>query len=89
MRVEKTRFDGQLPVEQKQLFEKAAELGGFRTLTEFIFSSAQEKADEIIEKHNMLLSSEKDREVFFNALLNPSKPNKKLLQAAKDYNKKL
>ena len=44
----KARFDGQLPPEQKKYFEQAAEIGGFRTLTEFVFSSAQEKADEII-----------------------------------------
>lgn len=81
----KARFDGQLPPEQKQYFEQAAEIGGFRTLTEFVFSSAQEKADEIIERHNMLLKTEQDREIFFSALINPPAPNAKLQKAAQNY----
>jgi uncharacterized protein (DUF1778 family) len=86
---EKARFDGALPLEQKQRFEYAAELGGFRTLTDFVFSSAEEKADEIITRHETLLSSEKDKEIFFAALLNPPKPNKKLQAAAKRYKEAL
>lgn len=82
---EKTRFDGQLSKEQKQYFEYAAELGGFRTLTEFVFSSAQEKADEIVTQHKTLLASERDREIFFSALMNPPKPNVKLRAAADRY----
>lgn len=82
---DKARFDGQLPREQKQYFEYAAELGGFRTLTEFVFTSAQEKAEEIISRHKILLTSERDREVFFAALMNPPEPNQKLRHAAERY----
>ncbi len=81
----KARFDGQLPPEQKKYFEQAAEIGGFRSLTEFVFSSAQEKADEIIERHNMLLKTERDREIFFSALINPPAPNAKLQKATQNY----
>ena len=81
----KARFDGQLPSEQKEYFEHAAEIGGFRTLTEFVFSSAQEKADEILDRHKMLLETERDREVFFSALMNPPEPNAKLRQAAQEH----
>lgn len=87
MQQEKTRFDGQLTLEQKQLFEQAASLGGFRTLTDFIFSSAREKAAEIIKQHKTFLASSKDREVFFKALMNPPAPNKKLQTAAQRYKK--
>lgn len=85
----KARFDGQLPPEQKQYFEHAAEIGGFRTLTEFVFTSAQEKADEIIERHKMLLETERDREIFFSALLNPPEPNHKLKMAAQSYEEEI
>ncbi|MCK5375411.1 MAG: DUF1778 domain-containing protein [Alphaproteobacteria bacterium] len=85
----KARFDGQLPPEQKEYFEQAAEIGGFRTLTEFVFSSAQEKADEIIERHKMLLETERDREVFFYALINPPEPNEKLQQTAQKHNEEI
>lgn len=78
----KVRFEGQLPPEQKAYFEQAAEIGGFRTLTEFVFSSAQEKADEILERHKALLQTQRDRDIFFSALLNPPQTNEKLKQAA-------
>ena len=46
----KTRFDTRLPKEQKLLFERAAIIGGFRSLTDFILIAAQEKAKEIIRE---------------------------------------
>ena len=82
---EKARFDAKIPKVQKDLFEYAASLGGFRTLTDFIINTVQEKANAIIREHNTILASEKDREVFFNAFMNPSGPNKKLLDAAERY----
>jgi uncharacterized protein (DUF1778 family) len=85
----KARFDGQLPPKQKEYFEQAAEIGGFRTLTEFIFSSAQEKADEIIKRHKILLETAQDREIFFSALINPPEPNDKLRQAAQEHKEEI
>jgi uncharacterized protein (DUF1778 family) len=82
---EKARFDAKIPKAQKQLFEYAASLGGFRTLTDFIINAVQEKANTIIKEHNTILASEKDREIFFDALMNPPGPNKKLRDAAERY----
>ena len=82
----KTRFDTRLPKEQKEYFEYAANLGGFRNLTEFIVFSAQQQANKIIENHNIILASKKDREIFFDAIMNPSKPNARLKKAALRYN---
>jgi len=44
-----------------------------------------EKANTIIQEHNTILASEKDREILFDALLNPAGPNKKLRDAAERY----
>ena len=82
---EKARFDAKIPKAQKQLFEYAASLGGFRTLTDFIINTVQEKANIIIEEHNTILASEQDREIFFDALMNPPGPNQKLRNAAERY----
>lgn len=87
LRLEKARFDAKIPKVQKELFEYAASLGGFRTLTEFIVSAVQEKATAIIQEHNTILASEKDREIFFNALTDPAGPNKKLQDTAERYKK--
>jgi uncharacterized protein (DUF1778 family) len=81
------RFDTRLSKEQKEFFEYAANLGGYRTLTEFVIMSVQSKADEIIEKHRSIVSSKRDQEAFFEAIMNPPAPSKKLSAAAKKYNK--
>lgn len=82
---EMARFDARITKEQKELFEYAASLGGFRTLTEFFVSSAQEKAKKIVEEHNAILSSKKDQKIFFDSMIHPPKANAKLKHAAKRY----
>ncbi|MCF6216486.1 MAG: DUF1778 domain-containing protein [Emcibacter sp.] len=83
----KARFDAQLPEEQKALFERAAMVGGYRSLTEFVFTSAQQKAKEIISSYESLLVSDRDREIFFDAVMNPPTPGDKLRKAAERYRK--
>ena len=82
---ELARLDLRIPRKQKDYFEQALEIGGFRSLTDFIISAVSEKAEAIMEKHNNWLSSENDRKVFFNALVNPPAPNDKLKQAMKKH----
>ena len=50
LKQDKARFDTRLPLEQKQLFERAAILGGYRNLTDFVVVTVQSKAKEIIEE---------------------------------------
>ncbi len=86
MKTSEARFDTRLTKQQKEFFERAAVLGGYRTLTEFVINSVQDKAKAIIDEHNRIVSSEKDKEIFFNALLSESEPNEALATAAKKYN---
>jgi uncharacterized protein (DUF1778 family) len=82
----KTRFDARLTQEQKELFEHAARLSGRRSLTEFVITAAQRAADEIIEKHQFLLiTTKRDQQIFFHALIHPPRPNQKLKKAAAKY----
>lgn len=83
---EHARFDARLPKEQKNFFEKAAYLGGYRSLTDFIILTVQEKAKEIMKEKEQIIASEKDSEIFFDAITNPKKPSKALKQALKAYN---
>lgn len=85
MNVEKARFDTRLPKEQKAFFERAARLGGFRSLTDFVVLAVQEKAKEIILERERIIASQKDSEIFFDAIINPGKPNQKLTEAANEY----
>jgi uncharacterized protein (DUF1778 family) len=83
------RFDARISKQQKKYFEEAAALGGFKTLASFIFHAAEVEAQKIVAHHNALLASEKDREVFFDAIMNPPKPNKSLKKAVKKHSELL
>jgi uncharacterized protein (DUF1778 family) len=85
MNIEKARFDTRLPKEQKDFFERAARLGGFRSLTDFVVLTVQKRAKEIILERERVIASQKDSEIFFDAITNPSKPNQKLTEAANEY----
>ena len=49
--IKDARFDTRLQKEQKDFFERAARLGGFRNLTDFVIVAVQEKAKEIIDEN--------------------------------------
>ena len=83
----KARLEARLSVEEKEFFERAAALGGFRSLTEFVLRSAKKQAEEIIQRHELVVASKRDSEVFFNAILNPEPPNEKLVAAVSKYKK--
>ena len=87
--ISQARFDARLPRSQKDLFERAARIKGFKSLSEFVINTTQEAAIVIIERHNSVLVSEKDKDLFFEALVNPPKPNKALIQASKSYLKQV
>lgn len=82
---DQARFDARLPKEQKELFEKAAMLGGYRNLTDFVILTVQEKAKEIINEKEQIIVSERDSQIFFDAITNPKKPSKTLKKALEDY----
>lgn len=86
---EMTRFDTRISKAQKEYLEKAARLGGYKTLSEFILSSAKNVADGIIEKHDQILASQADQELFFQALLKPGKPTARLKKAVQRYKEHL
>jgi uncharacterized protein (DUF1778 family) len=84
--LDKARFDTRLSKEQKELFEYAARLGGFRNLTDYVINVLMEKSTIIIEKHNTILASRKDQEVFFNAITGDIEPINALKSAVSKYN---
>tara|TARA_B100001059_G_C17587674_1_gene453031 strand:+ start:349 stop:636 length:288 start_codon:yes stop_codon:yes gene_type:complete len=79
------RFDTRLPKEQKVFFERAARLGGYRNLTDFVVITVQEKAKEIISERERIIASKKDSEIFFDAISNPKSPNEDLMKAANEF----
>jgi uncharacterized protein (DUF1778 family) len=79
------RFNARLPIEQKELFDYAANIGGYRSLTDFILLTAQEKAKEIIKEKEQIVFSKVDAEIFFDAIVNAKDPSPNLIKAFKEY----
>ncbi len=77
----KARIDLRLPVAQKELFERAAILGGYRNLTDFILAELQKDAEKVVKEKELIIANQKDSDVFFDVLLNPRKPNAALTKA--------
>ena len=82
------RIDIRLTSAQKELLEHATALQG-RTVTAFILASAEEAAHKAIKEHETVRLSERDREVFVDALLNPPRPSDHLRTAAATYLKEM
>jgi uncharacterized protein (DUF1778 family) len=72
------RVDGQT----KKLVARAAELER-RSLTDFCLTALTEVARRTIARHETLVLSERDRKIFFEALIHPPKPNARLRRAFK------
>lgn len=81
------RLDIRLSNLSKMFLKQVYKPAGYRSLTAFILQAAIEKAEAIVEKEKLVLSSEKDKEIFFNALLKTAEPNEALLKATKEYKK--
>ena len=55
------------------------------TLSGFLRQAAIEKSNEILRNRDIMTLSNKDRDLFLEALENPPKPNQRLQQAFKNY----
>lgn len=79
------RIDIRISKENKDLIKYAAELSGFKSVSEFIVSLAKNEAKRIIEEENRLLKSIDDKVHFVETMLNPPAPNKDLKSALEKY----
>ena len=81
------RVDMRLSREQKEYFEHMAELGGFKTLTDFMVHSANKEAKRIQKEKETILATPADWKLFIESMLNPPSPNAALRRAFKRYKK--
>lgn len=81
----RARFDTRITKAQKELFERAARLGGYRNLTDFVVIAVQEKAKEIISENERIIATQRDSQFFFEAIMSAEKPNKELFEAVRDF----
>ncbi|MFQ5544044.1 MAG: DUF1778 domain-containing protein, partial [Nitrospiria bacterium] len=81
-----SRLEARIDSEQKALIERAAALQGC-SLSTFVITSAREAAIKTIREHEVIRLAGPDREAFISALMNPSRPTRKMREAARRYKK--
>lgn len=79
------RVELRLSAAEKEIFQKAQELSGDKSFSSFIVRIVKKEAEEIVANYNRVIASERDREIFFNAVFGDLEPNQNLQDAAKRY----
>jgi uncharacterized protein (DUF1778 family) len=82
--VKDARLEARVTIEQKQLMERAASLRG-QNLTEFIVSTLAEASIQIVKDGEFIELTNRDRQVFADALLNPLPPSDRAVADARWY----
>ncbi|HEY6334892.1 MAG TPA: DUF1778 domain-containing protein [Alphaproteobacteria bacterium] len=82
------RLGFRLDEETKELIERAAHLER-RKLTDFCVTALADAARRTIAEHETLVLSERDRQAFFAALINPPKPNDRLVRALAEHKRRI
>jgi uncharacterized protein (DUF1778 family) len=78
------RLEARMTIEQKQLLERAASLRG-QNLTEFMISVLADAATQTILDSEQIALTDRDRQAFAAALLNPSTPSTQVITDAQWY----
>ena len=83
--VKNKRIELRLSEAEKEIFQKAQELSGDKSFSSFVVRIVKKEAEEIVAKHNKVLASERDRELFFTAVFADLEPNQNLREAAQKH----
>lgn len=80
--LKKQRIDLRLTDEDKSMIEEAAAMTN-QSITQFMVTSASERAAEVIEQHRRLILNEASWNQVMEAISHPPAPNDRLKKAAK------
>jgi len=79
------RVEIRISAYDKRIFQKAQKLCGDKSFSSFIVRIVKEQSEEIVAKKDRIISSERDRKKFFDAVFGNIEPNQNLVEAAKRY----
>ena len=79
---ETARLEARIPVHVYEQMQRAAKLRGM-TMTGYLIATAGEDARRVLEEAEIMRLAREDQIRFAEALINPPKPNARLIQAAK------
>ena len=78
------RMHLRLDARSKRKLERAASYAN-KSVSEFVLANAVEAAEKVIGEHEKMVLSDRDRDVFFEAILDPPEPNEALRDAMNWY----
>ncbi|MEG0281296.1 MAG: DUF1778 domain-containing protein [Morganella sp. (in: enterobacteria)] len=79
--LKKQRIDLRLNEDDKHMIEEAAAMTN-QSISQFMVSTASERAAEVIDQHRRLLLNEESWNLVMEAITNPPAPNDRLKRAA-------
>lgn len=79
------RIEIRLSAEDKALFKRVQKLTRDRSFSSFVIRVVKDYAQTIIAEHERILASERDRQIFFDAVFGNVVPNENLKEAGKRY----
>lgn len=79
-----SRLNFRLPFELKEKIERAAIISGV-TVTDFAITALVSSAENVLEKHQTRILSDRDRDIFLAMLDSDGEPNDELKALAKEY----
>lgn len=79
-----SRLNFRLPSEAKEKIERAAAVSGL-TVTDFAIYSLVASAEDVLERHQATVLSNRDRDIFLALLDSDDEPNAALFDAAKEH----
>ncbi|EEJ8283256.1 DUF1778 domain-containing protein [Salmonella enterica] len=79
--LKKQRIDLRLNEDDKHMIEEAAAMTN-QSISQFMVSTASERAAEVIDQHRRLLLNEESWNLVMDAITNPPAPNDRLKRGA-------
>jgi len=79
------RIEFRVSPEEKKMFRKAQKLSGAKTFSGFVARTVRIRAMQIIQENERILSSARDKKIFFQAVFKDTEPNQVLSNAAKKF----
>ena len=86
--VKRGRMHLRLDARTKRKLERAAAYEE-TSVTDFVLVNAVAAAERVIDSHERITLSAKDWEIFYDALIKPPEPNRKLKEAARRYRERI
>lgn len=83
-----SRLNFRLPLELKEKIEEAAIISGL-TVTDFAINALVNSAENVLEKQQNRVLSNRDRDIFLKMLESDAEPNEELKKLAAEYKKRV